>query len=57
LRERVFDPFYSDKQRHDGMGIGLALCKAIVEQLGGSIRIEDSTQGGACVVVVIPREV
>lgn len=56
-RDRVFDPFYSDKKRHDGMGIGLALCKAIVEQQGGSIRIEDSHLGGASVVVVIPREV
>jgi signal transduction histidine kinase len=56
-RERVFDPFYSDKKRHDGMGVGLALCKAILEQQGGSIRIEDSHLGGACVVVVIPREV
>lgn len=57
LRDRVFDPFYSDKARHDGMGVGLALCKAIVEQQGGSIQVEDASRGGACVVVVIPREV
>jgi two-component system NtrC family sensor kinase len=57
LRERVFDPFYSEKERHDGMGIGLALCKAIVEQQGGSIRVEDASDGGACVIVEVPREV
>lgn len=53
---RVFDPFYSDKQGHDGMGIGLALCKAIVEQLRGRVRIESKEGAFTCVYVLVPKE-
>ncbi|MFP4484416.1 MAG: sensor histidine kinase [Spirochaetaceae bacterium] len=53
---RVFDPFYSDKRDHDGMGIGLALCKAIVEQLGGRIRIDSREGSFTCVYILVPKE-
>ena len=54
--DRVFDPFYSNKHDHDGMGIGLALCKAILDQNGGSIRIDTSQGVYARVLVTIPKE-
>jgi two-component system sensor histidine kinase KdpD len=52
-RERIFEPF----QRGEGStssGIGLAICKAIVEAHGGSIRVERTFGGGATFVVVLP---
>lgn len=54
--DRVFDPFYSDKEGHEGMGIGLALCKTILEQQGGSIRIESREGEYTCVYVSLARE-
>jgi signal transduction histidine kinase len=49
-RERVFEPFYrgageSARTRRDSSGLGLAICRAIVEVHGGEIWLEDSASG------------
>ena len=41
----VFDSFFSTKP--GGMGVGLAMCRRIVEVLGGEIRAENVRDGGA----------
>ncbi len=38
-----------------GTGMGLAICVRILEELGGSIRCEDSPLGGACFVIEVPE--
>ncbi len=45
-------PFYSTKER--GSGLGLALCREIVEAHGGTIRIENRLGGGLSVTCVLP---
>lgn len=45
-------PFYSTKQ--SGTGIGLPLCREIVEAHGGSIRIQSRTNGGITASFWIP---
>lgn len=55
-REQVFGLFKRGGG-HDtvpGLGMGLAICRRIVERLGGSIRVEDGPAGGARFVVVLP---
>lgn len=42
---RLFERFYQEKPRYDGVGVGLAICKAIVEAHGGSIRAESEGPG------------
>jgi two-component system sensor histidine kinase HydH len=52
--EELFSPFATTKTR--GSGLGLAVSRQIVEQLGGSIRIADRPQGGARCTITLPRE-
>jgi len=57
-RERVFDRFtrLDDGRARDagGLGLGLSMVKAITDQHGGSVAIEDAPLGGARVRVRLP---
>ncbi len=52
LLERIFEPYVTSKTR--GTGLGLAIVKRIIDQHGGSIRIDNDAGGGARVVVWLP---
>jgi len=52
LRDRIFDPFVTTKQ--DGVGLGLALTRRIVEDHGGSIGL-DSSGPGATFWIELPH--
>ena len=52
IRERVFEPFVSTKE--SGMGLGLSICRRIVEGHGGEIRAADRETGGAVFTVTLP---
>ena len=41
--DRLFEPFLSTKD--NGMGLGLSICRTIIESLGGSIWAEPASQG------------
>ena len=54
LRHDVFAPFQSTKT--DGVGIGLALCRTIIEGHGGRIWCDDDTEsGGARFLFTVPH--
>ncbi len=42
--ERIFDPFHTSKQ--DGLGLGLAICRSLIESYGGSIWAEQKEGAG-----------
>ncbi len=44
-RDRIFEPFFTTK--HDGLGMGLAISRAIVHAHGGRLLVDNSPTGGA----------
>jgi len=55
--EELFEAFYTTKASTNGMGLGLAICAAIVNEHHGQIWAQNSTQGGAEFVVTIPLHI
>ena len=51
--ETVFDLFYTSN-KSDGMGIGLSLCRSIIEQNGGWIKACNRRTGGAVFKFALP---
>src|SRR4029434_3469142 len=43
-RARIFDPFFSTKER--GLGLGLAICHQVLEQHRGAIHVESTESRG-----------
>lgn len=54
--KHVFQRFFQLDSSHkqEGNGLGLALCKQIVDGCGGSIRVENAPEGGCRFIVVLP---
>jgi signal transduction histidine kinase len=52
---RLFEPFFSTKPRGHGTGLGLPICRDIVQAHGGDISIETSAGVGTTVIVWLPE--
>lgn len=51
---RVFDPFFTKKERPDASGLGLFICYSIVQSHGGEILVETQPGRGFRVLVTLP---
>ncbi len=56
--DRLFEPFFTTKTGSDGEepgnGLGLALCKQIITEMGGDIRVESTLGHGATFHLALP---
>jgi signal transduction histidine kinase len=52
IRPRLFQPFVSGKET--GLGLGLSICRRLVEAHGGAIRGENDPRGGAVFTFTLP---
>jgi len=54
VASRAAEPFYTTKPIGQGTGLGLAMCKTLVEQHQGQLKIESKLGQGTRVEVVLP---
>lgn len=54
VRERIFDAFFTTKPVGVGTGIGLSVCRNIVQAHGGSLILEESGKSGASFLIQLP---
>src|SRR5690606_12529231 len=52
--ERIFEPFFTTKGH--GMGMGLAICRSIIESHGGRLWAENAEPRGAKLIFTLPVE-
>lgn len=52
VQERIFIPFFTTKQQ--GSGIGLALCRQIIQLHGGIINVQSTQDKGTTFSIVLP---
>jgi two-component system, NtrC family, sensor kinase len=52
---QVFEPFFTTKAASKGSGLGLVVCREIVAQHHGEIRVASSSQSGTCFQLLLPE--
>jgi PAS domain S-box-containing protein len=57
VQARIFEPFFTTKPPGVGTGLGLSLCRGIVEGHGGVIGVQSQPGRGTCFRVELPVEV
>lgn len=53
--EHIFEPFYSTKDRQEGVGLGLPVVFGIVQRHGGTIDVRSEVQRGTTFTLTLPR--
>ena len=54
-KRRLFEPFYTTGRMTGGTGLGLTICRSIVERMGGTIAIDSTYGEGTTVTVTLRR--
>jgi len=52
---RVGEPFFTTKEPGKGMGLGLFLTRALMEQLGGKLEMDSKPGKGTTATLILPR--
>jgi len=54
IQEQIFEPFYSSKVAGHGAGLGLSICKKIMEEHGGFVRVKSVPAKGSTFSLYFP---
>ena len=54
IREKIFDPYFTTKEKGKGTGLGLAVVYGIVKNHGGGIQVESIVDKGTTFTIYLP---
>jgi two-component system NtrC family sensor kinase len=54
IRNKIFEAFFTTKQKVKGVGLGLSVCYGIVKDHGGEIRVESEEGKGTTFIISLP---
>ncbi len=54
IKNEIFEPFFTTKPVGEGTGLGLHICRQVVERVGGSISVESKYNEGTRFLVRLP---
>ena len=57
IRNKIFEAFFTTKQKVKGVGLGLSVCYGIIKDHGGEIKVESEEGKGTTFVISLPIEV
>jgi two-component system NtrC family sensor kinase len=56
LRNKIFEAFFTTKQKVKGVGLGLSVCYGIIKDHGGEIKVESEEGKGTSFTISLPIE-
>jgi len=54
LRNKIFEAFFTTKQKVKGVGLGLSVCYGIIKDHGGEIKVESEEEKGTTFTISLP---
>lgn len=54
IQDKIFNPFFTTKKTGGGSGLGLAMTKKIIGDLGGALSLESQVELGTTVTILLP---
>jgi PAS domain S-box-containing protein len=54
LKDKIFEAFFTTKQKLKGTGLGLSVCYGIVKDHGGEIKVESEVGKGTAFIINLP---
>jgi len=54
IKDRIFEAFFTTKQKVKGVGLGLSVCYGIIKDHGGDIKVESQEGRGTTFAITLP---
>lgn len=56
VAKKIFDPFFTMKEKKSGYGLGLFIVHSIIKEHGGSIDVDSAPGGGTTFFIILPEK-